>query len=138
MRLIPQANNHQLRRDVSLTLPAGAYRIKFEAANLASVARDVSVSAEVRHAELNITLAVAQVRSRVTVTAEAGYAAVETESGTKTETSLLEVPQSISVVTRQLLDDQGAVRLDDALGERRRGRARRLLRQLGLLPHSRV
>src|SRR5581483_8067709 len=99
----------------SFTLPLGTFRFRFEAPNLAPVDREFVVSAEAGHAELNVNLSVAQVKSHVTVSAEAGYVAVETESGTKTETSLLEVPQSISIVTRQLLDDQGAVKLDDAL-----------------------
>lgn len=44
-----------------------------------------------------------------------GYVATSTFSATKTDTPLREVPQSISVITRQQLDDQRVQRLSDAL-----------------------
>ncbi|MBE3028286.1 TonB-dependent siderophore receptor [Janthinobacterium sp. GW458P] len=45
------------------------------------------------------------------------YTAGEARSATRMELSLRETPQSVSVITRQLLDDLGAVRLDQALGQ---------------------
>ncbi|MFJ3044562.1 TonB-dependent siderophore receptor [Herbaspirillum chlorophenolicum] len=44
-----------------------------------------------------------------------GYVARRSLSASKTDTSLLETPQSISVVTRQQMDDQAAQTLDAAL-----------------------
>ena len=44
-----------------------------------------------------------------------GYVATSTMSATKTDTPLREVPQSISVITRQQMDDQGVRRVPDAL-----------------------
>ena len=44
-----------------------------------------------------------------------GYVATSTRSATKTDTPLREVPQSISVITRQQMDDQRVQRLTDAL-----------------------
>ncbi|MCU1738021.1 MULTISPECIES: TonB-dependent siderophore receptor [unclassified Pseudomonas] len=44
-----------------------------------------------------------------------GYVARKTVVGTKTAATLLETPQSISVVTRQQMDDQAAQTLDQAL-----------------------
>lgn len=46
---------------------------------------------------------------------EQGYAVKKATTATKTETSLLETPQAVSVVPRSLLDDQGARKLDDVL-----------------------
>lgn len=44
-----------------------------------------------------------------------GYRAKRSASGTKTDTPLNETPQSISVITRDLMEDQGAGNLQDAL-----------------------
>lgn len=44
-----------------------------------------------------------------------GYLATRTAAGTKTDTSLLEAPRSISVVTRQQMDDRNVQNLDDAV-----------------------
>lgn len=44
-----------------------------------------------------------------------GYVAKRSLAGSKTDTPLLEIPQSISVVTREQMDDQGAQTLDAAL-----------------------
>lgn len=45
-----------------------------------------------------------------------GYLAKRTATGTKTDTSILEVPQSISVVGRAQMEDQKAQNIQDALG----------------------
>ncbi|WP_029354521.1 TonB-dependent siderophore receptor [Bosea sp. 117] len=44
-----------------------------------------------------------------------GYVATASTAGTKTDTPLIETPQSITVVTRQELDDRGVQRLTDAV-----------------------
>ncbi|MEW9612514.1 TonB-dependent siderophore receptor [Shinella sp. S4-D37] len=46
---------------------------------------------------------------------ELGYSKTLPASGTKTDTPLVETPQSISVVTRDQIEKQGATRLEDAL-----------------------
>ena len=43
------------------------------------------------------------------------YNADAAEGATKTDTPLIEAPQAVRVVTRQLMDDLGALRLDDML-----------------------
>ncbi|GGI20846.1 ferric siderophore receptor [Oxalicibacterium faecigallinarum] len=45
-----------------------------------------------------------------------GYVASRTSTATKTDTPLIEVPQSISVVGRQQMEDQKAQTIQDALG----------------------
>ena len=55
---------------------------------------------------------------RIVVTGEetgSDYFAPESSTGTRTETPLLEVPQSIQVIPRQVLDDQQVTSLDEAL-----------------------
>ncbi|WPN29706.1 TonB-dependent siderophore receptor [Pseudomonas sp. P5_109] len=44
-----------------------------------------------------------------------GYVAKRTAAGTKTDTALVEAPRSISVVTREQMDDRNAHTLDDAV-----------------------
>ena len=46
---------------------------------------------------------------------EEGYIAPTAVTAAKTELRRLETPQSVQVVTRELMDDQGATTLDDAL-----------------------
>ncbi|EIK98662.1 TonB-dependent siderophore receptor [Pseudomonas sp. M47T1] len=44
-----------------------------------------------------------------------GYLATRTAAGTKTDTALVEAPRSISVATRQQMDDRGVQTLEDAV-----------------------
>lgn len=44
-----------------------------------------------------------------------GYAATRTAAGSKTDTSLLEAPRSISVTTREQMEDRAVQNLDDAV-----------------------
>ncbi|WP_170937059.1 MULTISPECIES: TonB-dependent siderophore receptor [Rhodomicrobium] len=44
-----------------------------------------------------------------------GYVAESTSTGTKTDTPLREIPQSVSVVTREQIDERGATTLSDAI-----------------------
>jgi iron complex outermembrane receptor protein len=43
------------------------------------------------------------------------YAALQSSTGTKTDTPLIDIPQAINVITRELIEDRGATRLRDAL-----------------------
>ena len=66
--------------------------------------------------ELPIVLAVASSETNVTVNGEAGllYAADLVSSATKTDTPVREIPLSVQVVPNQVLQDQQAIRLQDA------------------------
>lgn len=44
-----------------------------------------------------------------------GYVATRTRAGTKTDSSILETPKSISVATREQMQDRAALNLDDAV-----------------------
>jgi len=54
---------------------------------------------------------------RIVVTAEPepAYLSPETTTGTRTETSIFEIPQAIQVIPERVLDDQQVIRLNDAL-----------------------
>ncbi len=47
--------------------------------------------------------------------AAAGYVATRTAGGTKTDTPIVETPRSLSVITREQLDDRQVLNLNDAL-----------------------
>jgi catecholate siderophore receptor len=57
-------------------------------------------------AEKRLVLNTAALEESITVRAENGYRVASTSSATKTETPLRDVPQSITVITRQLMQDQ--------------------------------
>jgi len=99
----------------SFAIPAGAYQLLIEAMNFSNVVQEITVADADSPTELNPVLQLGQIRSAVTVSAGNEYATTETLSGTKTELSLNEVPQAISVVNRQIMDAQDVVKLDDAL-----------------------
>jgi catecholate siderophore receptor len=51
----------------------------------------------------------------VTATRDAGYLATRTSSATRTDTPLLDVPQTVDILTRDRLDDQAILSIADAL-----------------------
>jgi iron complex outermembrane receptor protein len=81
----------------------------FDAAN-----QDLAVI-ENESTPLKLILNPAMVQTTVTVTADNGYAVSSTSVGTKTPTSLLEIPQAVSVVTRQQMDDQDVESVSQSL-----------------------
>jgi iron complex outermembrane recepter protein len=98
----------------SLQLSPGRYRVRVTADKFAPTEGEVVLAVTGPVVEWNVTLALAPVQTRISVTA-ARYAVTHTTAGSKTDTSLLYVPQSITVVDHELLRDQGANKLDDAL-----------------------
>lgn len=99
----------------SILLPAGRYQMQVDAPNFEGVTLNLVVSDAPAGTLSNPVLHPGQVRSAVTVNAGNQYATAVSSAGTKTELPLNEVPQAISVVNRELLNAQGAVKLDDAL-----------------------
>ncbi|MDE1156279.1 MAG: TonB-dependent siderophore receptor [Acidobacteriaceae bacterium] len=63
----------------------------------------------------SIVLSVKQVSNSVTVNADSGYVAVASSTATKTDTPISEVPQEISVVTRDQMDVQASQSVPEAL-----------------------
>ncbi len=98
----------------SLSVPPGAMRVRIEAPGFSASSQSVVVETDVQ-IPLTVGLSLAPVSNVVDVTDDSVYTATETASGTKTSTPLLQVPQAITVINRQLLDDQGVIKLDDAL-----------------------
>jgi iron complex outermembrane recepter protein len=96
-----------------LTVPQGRYRLQAEAAGFSVYSQDLSVDDHSQAAD--ITLAVQNASNTVTVRGETGYVATASTLGTKTDTPLLETPQTISVVTRQEMDALAPQSINEAL-----------------------
>lgn len=88
--------------------------------SLLSLAVGVALPAQAADAAAaDVTMPAVTVTGQSTATTEGtqSYTAGETRSATRMDLSLRETPQSVSIITRQLLDDLGAVRLDQALAQ---------------------
>ncbi|WP_180977560.1 TonB-dependent siderophore receptor [Janthinobacterium sp. ROICE36] len=88
--------------------------------SLLSLAAGLALPAQAADAAAaDVTMPAITILGQSTATTEGtqSYTAGETRSATRMDLSLRETPQSVSVITRQLLDDLGAVRLDQALAQ---------------------
>jgi catecholate siderophore receptor len=88
----------------TLDLAAGRYVVRVEVDGFAETVHHVSLTPD-DHPPLDLVLQ-AGVHESITVRAENGYQVPAISSGTKTPTLLRDVPQSVTVVTRQLMRDQ--------------------------------
>lgn len=90
----------------------GQHLVRVSAQGFALWEQRVTVAGQ--NTAMTITLSPAAVSEAVSVRAET-YQERETSIGTRTETPLIELPQAITIVNRQLLSDQAVVTLEDAL-----------------------
>lgn len=98
----------------ALPLDPGQYVVIVAADGFDDATRTVSVS-DAAGDSVEITLAVSEVRTTVTVTEAAGYQVVATNTATKTPTPLIDIPQSITVVSRELIKDQLMMSIADVV-----------------------
>ena len=95
----------------SLVLEPGAYTLKVAKEGFVETVREVVLPSSAN----DITLQVATVVASVTVTESAAYLAPASRTATKTLTLLRDVPQSVSVVTRELVQDQLMMSMGDVV-----------------------
>jgi iron complex outermembrane receptor protein len=94
-------------------LPAGSYRLLVSRQGFAVY--EISVEAPFANGSLEITLKPDAARYSITVTANNdSFAAVEAVSATRLPLPLSELPQSVSVVDRAVIDSEQALRIADA------------------------
>jgi catecholate siderophore receptor len=94
------------RGEFVVALAPGRYTVTALADGFEPISQVVEVGAR-PGAPLRLQLTIAALRETVTVTAPpAGYDVAAVTSSTKTVTPLRDVPQSVTVVTRQLIQDQ--------------------------------
>lgn len=96
----------QARPDVAITSGQATLRLLIACALM---------GVPVAHAATDNTLTVTAETSESVTGRNSGIVAKESASGTKTATPLRKTPQSISVVTREQMDDQAATSVSDAL-----------------------
>lgn len=92
-------------------LPPGRYELRVEADGF-EPAHEATEVLESGAAAVSVSLRVRRVREAVTVTAEDSYVAPRAEAA-KVETTLFELPQSVQVVPRAVIEDQGAMTLQE-------------------------
>lgn len=90
------------------------YTISIEADGFAPASQIVDATQE-GEVSREFVLPVAGVREAVTVTAPAGYQVPAITTSTKTPTPLRDVPQSVTVVTHELIQDQLMMSLGDVV-----------------------
>jgi len=100
--------------EFSLPLNIGKYRLMVSADGFQDVSQPVTV-AEAASAPIEILLPVSEQRTSVTVTEAAGYQVIATSVATKTTTPLLDIPQSITIVSRELIKDQLMMTMADVV-----------------------
>ena len=98
----------------SLTLPAGNYTLKVAAEGFQEALQTLTIK-DTGSAFLEIVLQLSTRFESVTVTGTADYHALTTSSATKTLTPLRDVPQSITVVTQELIRDQLMMSVGDVV-----------------------
>jgi catecholate siderophore receptor len=98
----------------TLTLPAGRYSLKVSAPGFADAVQQVAVDTATT-AFPKLVLQIAGVQELVNVSAPAGYTVPATATATKTLTPLRDVPQSVTVVTHELIKDQMMMSVGDVM-----------------------
>lgn len=96
-----------------LAVPPGAYTVRVNADGFQQSTTTVTVAADAP-AAVSIVLPLAARQEVVTVTESVNYQ-VETSNSTRTATPLRDVPQSISIVTRDLIRDQNMQNMADVV-----------------------
>jgi catecholate siderophore receptor len=98
----------------SLPLTPGKYTLKVAREGFVEAFQTVTLATS-GSAVFDIVLQVAPVHGAVTVTESAGYLTESSSTATKTLTPLRDVPQSITVVTQELIKDQMMMSIGDVV-----------------------
>jgi len=99
----------------SLQAAAGPWSVEVSSPGFEAYRQSLRLSDAASGSELHATLRVASAESSVTVAAENDFLSTDGHGAMKSELPLAETPQSIHVITRDLMDSQGVTKLDDAL-----------------------
>ena len=100
--------------EFTLSLDPGSYTIKVAAEGFQEVSQIVNLSPSGSESR-EFILPVAGVREAITVAESAGYLVPAIGTGTRTLTPLRDVPQSITVVTQELIRDQMMMSMGDVV-----------------------
>ena len=100
--------------EFSLTLEPGEYQVRVTAESFTEVTQTVNLT-RTGSQPLEIVLSVGPSTASVTVTDIAAYGVNSINSATKTLTPLRDIPQSISVVTKEQIRDQAMASVSDVV-----------------------
>ena len=100
--------------EFSFQLAVGTYEVTVAADGFLDAYQTVSLNVE-NAVELEIVLSAYAAGATVTITDAAGYAVATVTTATKTPTLLRDVPQSISVVTKEQIRDQSMESVSDVI-----------------------
>lgn len=102
--------------EFALALSPGSYTITFEAEGFGKISRQVNVSSA-KSEWLELILPVADPTATVTIVAAdfVGYRAEALNSATKTLTNLRDIPQSITLVSKEQIRDQSLASIADVV-----------------------
>ena len=98
----------------ALRLPAGRFVVRVSAPGFQDLTQAVTVTTASSN-RLELILQIAGIVEAVSVTASAGYDVPVITTATKTATPLINVPQSVTVVTKELIRDQMMTSMGDVL-----------------------
>ena len=102
------------RGEFNFTLGTGRYMVAVVAPGFVDGSQSLTVSSGGARMP-PFVLAIAALREAVTVSAPAGYRAGATSSATKTLTPIRDIPQSITIVTQELMKDQLMMSVGDVV-----------------------
>jgi iron complex outermembrane recepter protein len=104
----------RVKPSLSIWLP-GNYQVRVAAPGFSQLSRDFALTGADPYQPVNFALALGTAQNTVTVSANGGFVGSDAATGTKTDTALVEVPQSVSVITLAELQDRNVQTLDQAL-----------------------
>ncbi len=99
----------------TLDLIPRRYSIRVTATGFADAVQPIRLSAEGSAPPLEFVLAVSAVRSTVTVVEGTGYVTAATSTATRTLTALRDIPQSVTVISKELMRDQMMMSISDVV-----------------------
>lgn len=92
----------------------GEYFLTISKDGMSPIEKKITLSREI-HKDTEIVLQAKEITENVTVNIEPAFVSTASETATKTSTPLRDIPQSVEIVNRQLLDSQAVTTLKDAL-----------------------
>jgi len=101
--------------EFSLLLPPGEYHVRAMAEGFAELTETVNLTGLKNSQSIELVLSVANSSATVTITDTAAYGINTISSATKTLTPLRDIPQSISVVTKEQIRDQSMASITDVV-----------------------
>jgi catecholate siderophore receptor len=109
----PASTTTNARGEFELSLAPGRYTVTAAADGFAPLAQQLSLSADTTTPDF--VLQVAGIRDTVTVSGVGPYTSPAITTATKTPTPLRDVPQAVTVVTKELIQDQLMMSVGDVM-----------------------